>query len=741
METSLLRLTMGNRKFIVLLCIAVLLPLLPLLFGSVPATGDMRDVYIPLESFFRSSQLQGDIPAWNGAVSFGFPVIAAAQIGFFYPVLFVLRFLPIWLELPSALIAHALFMAVGTFLFARRLGMSREASFISAVSFPLSQFVWQHVTHLNIFLAVSWFPWQMLAIDVLFRKEKLRMHGIGILIVLFGLPFLIGQIQVPFLIMAVALVYGIYLKMNRGISEHVRNLLVPFLLICVGSFLFASVQLLPTLELTMLSSRGASESFDITRANQHSYPFYHLPTYVFPKFYGNDDTYWGKRLEIEYGSYIGVIPLILALWYAWKHRTFNDSNSASAFFFWMAIGSFLLALGSLSPFRLIGIEPSLWIFSAPARWLLFTTFSLAICAGFGFDMIWKDALPTKKLFFRIALIGIVVVGIGNLVLAYSAQLISYISTLYDFSPTALAKLASMASSATSSSISLASSFTYLPILLLLALSYALTHRHGKNFILILIVLDLALIAGTTTPMVSWNTVLSPPTTIQELPESVLRHDTRVYALHSGGDTGAYFTNPESRANETIRELQKNLLVPMQSATFGIYGSQWPASLDLSDQGAVLEQLYPTPAGTVKDTALAKELSIGAVLSATKTGGVHIETIDAKPRIEILHGSVQILAESPSKLVMQTNASEDTTLIVRDTFYPGWRAYVDEQVVPIEKSPLFFRSVAIPAGKHIFRMQYVPTMLYVGGAFSLFMLTLLICIAKLRPNTKSAIIEP
>ncbi|MDA1169294.1 MAG: hypothetical protein O3A36_03075, partial [bacterium] len=203
------------KKILAFLCIAVLLPLTPLLFGYFPATGDMRDVFIPLETFFHDQQVRGNIPAWNPAVSFGFPVIASAQIGFFYPVLFILRFLPIWLELPLALIVHVCASSIGMFLFARRFKLSKEASLVVALSFALSQFIWQHLTHLNIFLAVAWFPWQMLAVDILFRRHKMEKRAIIALIVLFGIPFLIGQIQIPFLMMAVGLGYGVYLRFSH----------------------------------------------------------------------------------------------------------------------------------------------------------------------------------------------------------------------------------------------------------------------------------------------------------------------------------------------------------------------------------------------------------------------------------------------------------------------------------------------------------------------------------------------
>ncbi len=711
-----------------LVIILSVVPLAPLLFGRFYAVGDMRDVFIPLESFFHEQQLQGTIPAWNPAVSFGFPVIAAAQIGFFYPVLFVLRFLPIYLELPVALIFHVGLCALGTFFFARRLGLSKEASVFTALSFSLSQFIWQHITHINIFLAVAWLPWQMLAVDILFRKERIERKGLVSLIVVFGIPFLIGQIQIPFLMMAFALLYGFFIHVAMGQWKRSLGILVA---IGVGTFLLASVQLLPTLELSTLSSRGTPGGFDIVRANQHSYPLYHLPTFLFPRFYGSDDTYWGKRLEIEYGTYIGVIPLVFSLWFFIASFYAKKKDSRITFLKWATILSFLLALGSLSPFRLIGLEPSLWIFSAPARWLLFVTFSLSLFAGFGFDAIWQNIVKAKRALQILTSIFVILLSIGNVVLYSSSSIISSFSE--KLSPTAIAKISSMVVSAKLSSISLQSPYVYLPFIILLVLPYVLSHRHGKNIIIALTVVDLVLIAGTTTSSIPWNKILSQPATIQHLSQAVKNHEARIYSLRDGGDTGAYFTDPSSRANNSVRELQKNLLVPMVSSQFGIYGIEWPASLDLSEQGAVLERLHPTKPYAIEDTKLAEELTIGAVLSPGSDGSVNVATMKPKPRVEVVDGTAEVIFEQPSEMIVKTNSVQETTFIIRDTFYPGWHAYVDGKEVSIEKSPLFFRSIAIPAGEHIFIMRYVPTILYIGGIISF--VTLAICIVIFKKRKK------
>lgn len=710
---------MKANTWLIVVPLVALLPFLPFLFNQYPAIGDMRDVFIPLESFFHTEELKGHIPAWDPAVSFGFPVIAAAQIGFFYPVLFLLRLFPVSLELPLALVLHVAMLAIGTFLFARKLGMSKEASALTALSFSLSQFVWQHETHLNIFLAVAWFPWQMLAVHIIFSKQKISPKNIAVLVLLFGIPFLIGQLQIPFFMMIVALVYGVYLQL-KGKGALLRTA-APIIIIALGVFLFSSIQLFPTYELSKLSSRGTGGAFNVETANQFSYPLYHLPTLLFPRFYGNDNTYWGKRLEIEYGFYIGVIPLMLATWYVAIKRPTNT------FFTWLGSISFLLAIGSLSPFRLLQIEPSLWIFSAPARWLLFTTFSLSIFAGLGFDAVWKNGKSAQKLFAAASGIILAAIFIANIALF--------------FAPTpSLTKLQSMFASAKVSSVSLASPYTSIAIISLIALPFAIGHKRGRKIILILSALDLVIIAYTTTPTLSWQAILQPPATIQQLPQNVIAHQARVYALRDGGDTGAYFTDPSSRANTEIREQQKNLLLPMMSAQFGIYGIEWPASLDMQEITNATSQLHPDNSKKIENMELARELNIGAVLAQEPNNQVSIQALHPKSRFELSSGTVQLISEGPSQLTLQTNSTSDTTLIVRDAYYPNWHAYIDGKEVLIQKSPLFFRSIQVPAGRHDIMMKYRQTTIRTGAFVSLATCGALV-IALLRKRAKRATIKP
>jgi hypothetical protein len=543
------------------------------------------------------------------------------------------------------------------------------------------------------------------------------------------------------------------------LSSQVKSIGVVALL----AFGIAAAQLLPTAELMLQSSRGPGGDFDIERANQHSFPLYHLPTALFPRFLGNDDTYWGKRLQIEYGIFIGSIPLVLALWQlgatlrrarhtasrGWRagkapgRTEFREAQPAGLrkrnwsedgegpgvtgpaggsskaawttpatkverFFFYLLIISFFLALGDLSPFRLLGLEPSLWIFSSPARWLLFTTFSLAYFAALGFDQL---ASAPRKSFAIIAVAAASLSIIATLTLfGLSEERVELLgSSVTGALPTEYyqEKLATLLSSARSSTVSLVSPFTLLPLLALGALPLAVKAHYGRKLLLGVTTVELVVVAAAMNPTLPWKTVLTAPETIGELPVSVSDKQARILSLPKPGDTGHYLTNPATRADDAQREAYRQLLVPLTHTLFNIQGVEWPASLDLAGHDQML--------AAVRDDATneqAQKATIGAILSQHNEE-IRILPLEPAPRAEIVDGLAQYRAITPGHTEIIVDASRASEVIIRDSYYPGWRAAVDGRPVPIEKTEKIFRSLNVTAGQHVITMTYHPTLLYIG----------------------------
>jgi hypothetical protein len=83
-------------------------------------------------------------------------------------------------------------------------------------------------------------------------------------------------------------------------------------------------------------------------------------------------------------------------------------------------------------------------------------------------------------------------------------------------------------------------------------------------------------------------------------------------------------------------------------------------------------------------------------------------------------NVTFTSYAPTRVELEVTASrQETTLILADSFYPGWQATVNESPAPVNKSIVNFRAVALQSGlSHvIFRYDpwWLPGILWAGGA--------------------------
>lgn len=64
---------------------------------------------------------------------------------------------------------------------------------------------------------------------------------------------------------------------------------------------------------------------------------------------------------------------------------------------------------------------------------------------------------------------------------------------------------------------------------------------------------------------------------------------------------------------------------------------------------------------------------------------------------------------------EVNATVPGFLVVLDSYYPGWKAYVDGRESGILRANYAFRAVEVPAGIHTVALSYSPRSFQVGFA--------------------------
>ena len=79
----------------------------------------------------------------------------------------------------------------------------------------------------------------------------------------------------------------------------------------------------------------------------------------------------------------------------------------------------------------------------------------------------------------------------------------------------------------------------------------------------------------------------------------------------------------------------------------------------------------------------------------------------------------IIEDLPEKIVLEVNSESDGMLVLLDTFYPGWKAFVDGQEEKIYRANYLFRAVPIKAGNHTVEFVYKPASFYKGLYVTIF----------------------
>jgi hypothetical protein len=84
---------------------------------------------------------------------------------------------------------------------------------------------------------------------------------------------------------------------------------------------------------------------------------------------------------------------------------------------------------------------------------------------------------------------------------------------------------------------------------------------------------------------------------------------------------------------------------------------------------------------------------------------------------------KITSDTHSALFSVSNSC-DGYLVFSESFYPGWRVYVDGEPTSILRANLAFSAIFLPVGEHEVKRSYRPNSLFLGALSSVFFCVLL-----------------
>ena len=93
--------------------------------------------------------------------------------------------------------------------------------------------------------------------------------------------------------------------------------------------------------------------------------------------------------------------------------------------------------------------------------------------------------------------------------------------------------------------------------------------------------------------------------------------------------------------------------------------------------------------------------------------------DAPAPTDASGGNIEFIDYDETFISLRVNAPEAAHLVLKDAFYPGWEALVNNAAAPIYRANLLFRAIPLPAGESVVVLRFEPTMwraaLYIGAA--------------------------
>lgn len=347
----------------------------------------LRQLY-PWKTFSIASLKQGEIPFWNPYNFSGSPLLANFQSAVFYPLNIVYFFFSQITAWSLLVILQPLLASLFTYLFMKKIGVSSIGSFFSAISFAFSSFLTVWLEYNTIGHVIVWLPSCLLAVEHLL--QKVSVGWILALVLSLCVSAFGGHPQIFAYLFLFVVFYSLY---------RVHLLKKSFLPFCILFFLalgIAAVQLVPGIELIRESARS-SHQYDFLVNKILIQPWQLVMLFV-PDFFGNpatrnywiSDTYVGKVLSI------GVVPLLFVLF-----SFMNKNNKFSQFFVVSCIVVILFATSNPLTQILYKWEIPLISASSPTLSIFIFCFSLSVLCGFGVDAWRKEKTLLKKVFFQI----------------------------------------------------------------------------------------------------------------------------------------------------------------------------------------------------------------------------------------------------------------------------------------------------------------------------------------------------
>jgi hypothetical protein len=728
------------------------------LFGTrVFFERDILAYWYPGMAAFRRAIAEGVLPLWNPGQGFGAPLLADASFELAYPPTWLALLLPLSTYYKLFAAGHCLWAGLGTFVLARRIGLSPTAAAGGGVAFALSGPLLSSVSLFHHYAGASWMPWVLAALESLLRRP-----GASTAVVLGvtgGAQLLAGSGD---LCLATGLLCAARLGWHLVRTRPLARLARPAAGVLVAGLLALALgapQWLPTAEQIVRSGRpaqGAASAF----WSLHPLSLLDLAVPRLVAGAGVEaparEVLFEGRAPLLKGLYVGIATLVLGALALRKGGAGPLLAGAGAAFFLIA------SLGRHTPlYGALSMVPGVALMRYPQKHLLAFSLCAALLAGFGlaaWQADWREQDRRRAWSLAGALALVALLGLAAAIgLASGRDVPPVLAGALD--EPALAAAAALRTARSAVLLALCAG------LLAWRASRARPHVVATAALLLLGAADLVFVGQGLLSLAPRELVEHRPGVVERLePERGLGHVQFMppdpeCARVVGGPPGWEY--PWRAALAAV-----DALTPPTGVRFGIEGA-------FDGQFTGLEPRWLIPpivaavrlAGTAPGTRLLQLASVRRVVWVRRTPpallvplgtlptpyacplqllgvpdpGAEVYTVAHErplgagndevasllapgfnPRREVLlgnarphvegappPGTARIVARSSDSVSIEVTPGGAGVLVLAEAYDPGWTALVDGRPAPVLRANVLFRGVRLERGAHRVVFAYRP----------------------------------
>lgn len=669
------------------------LPITPGLGGS-----DITDLNFPYRHFLAKSLKNFGIPVWSNLIWCGYPLHAEGQGGFFYPLnILIFSIFHSDIGFNLSIIINFILCGVFSFLFFREIGLKKDSAIFSAAVFSFSGFFFCHIQHLNMLNSVIWFPLIFYFIEKYLKSSDYK--NIVYAGISFGIQILAGFPQFAYYTLIFSFLYFFlqteqteqkpnicsvfklkkYLLPSLNCRTFVR-LSVAFLFFILLALGISAVQWLPTFELVNFTARKMDFARDPARW-WWAYNFSDLITWLFPfKFGVPFDNSFNKphSIFIENSFYIGKIALIIGLF------GFLTKFKKHLFFSITVISTFIIALSSsFGITSFLDKVPGFEQFRLHQRILIFAVFSLSLFAGIIIDK-WTNVHLRFLVFVLI---------IAELFYFANKQNAFYKRDKWMSPPPITDFLKNDKSFYRVWSVNSYNS----AVLSAKGFSGDLTSYYNyRNF-------------GQPNSNIVWNVPAIEghgglrPKRFYEIWDEMTKRGINFETLRFIGFAGGKYVITTYILPSQYLVLKKEFEFFEGSPTIKVYENKL-----FTERAFFVNSAIVLPSEKVIQNMFEKSFE------PSKT--VVLEEVPIKNNYAG-KGNAALKKYSDTEIEIELISENGGFLVLMDTFYPGWRVFIDGKESKIYQANYIFRAVEIPKGNHFVKFEYKPFFYAVGKIVS------------------------